>query len=328
MADTMLYRGGVAAMRSLPFRLAPFRFPTLSAIRRGHGTALALITCGLIAAQWMGLPLDGESATAIACALLLVAGLPHGALDIELISGQHARGILPTRTMLAVHLGLAGAMLLLWWVAPVVALVVFLLTADVHFAEDWDGISAPVPMGTAAALLCAPALGHHAALAGLFVDLCGDPDAALVADGMLLLAPVALCMALVCIVRLFILGRRSQAIATAAALTAMVVLPPVAGFAIFFCCHHSPRHLGEAWRTTVRRSSLPGRSLAIAMALTLAGLGIAAALFLLDPRAALSAGAVVAAFTTLSILTVPHMAFPAIAARLAGRAHRHPAIHE
>lgn len=269
--------------------------------------------------------MDGGAATAIACALLLLTGLPHGALDIELIAGERTGDTPSVHALVAVYLGLAAAMLVLWWMAPVLALVAFLLTAVVHFAEDWEEAGTPLALGTATALLCAPSLGHHAALAAVFVDLCGDPRAVLVADGLLMLAPVALCVALVCAGRQVTLGRVPHGVATVATLAAMTTLPPVVGFAVFFCALHSPRHLAEAWRTSVRRSGLPARSLAIVLTLTLAALGIAAALYALEPRDVWSASAVAAAFMTLSILTVPHMALPSVVAALTRSSHpSHP----
>ena len=98
-------------------------------------------------------------------------------------------------------------------------------------------------------------------------------------------------------------------------LVGMILLPPVVGFAVYFCCYHSPRHLGGA----LSRVSSSPRSRWVVLLVTLAAFGIAALLFADAVRADLSAQAVAASFMTLSLLTVPHMIVPAVADALAAR---------
>lgn len=307
--------GGAVAQRPLPLPVSvdhgTYRCSS------GHALALAFAVVLLSFADAAGASLNSGVATASACLVLLLTGLPHGALDIEILKRGRGDGARSTGTLLAAYLGLAGAMLLVWLAAPVLALLAFLLTAVVHFAEDWDEADEPfLARGTAAALLCAPALTHHAELAAVFTGLCGDPRAALVADGMLMLAPVTVSIAAVTAIRLITLDRTAQGMATLAVLAAMTVLPPVIGFALYFCAHHSPRHLQQAWRA-VALTKLPARRLLwTIVSITTAALGMAAALFALEVRVEFAARTVAAAFMTLSVLTVPHMALPAIMVRL------------
>lgn len=274
---------------------------------------------GLLVAKAAGAPLAGAGMTIAACLLLLLTGLPHGALDIELLKRGRESGPRAVAVLLMVYLGLAAAMLLLWLAAPVMALLAFLATAVAHFGEDWGEAEQPfLAHCTAVALLCAPALGHREELAAVFTALCGDPRAAAVADFMLMLAPVSLAIATAATLRLAALGRGAQAVATVAILAAMVSLPPVIGFALFFCAHHSPRHLGAAWRGLAQTRMTARRLGWTAAGVTGTALGIAAALFALEPRVTLAAQTVAAAFITLSVLTVPHMALPAIVTHLIG----------
>ncbi len=276
-----------------------------------HAFVYLVLAAWLLGLHALGGMLAGAAATTAGCFALLLVGLPHGTLDLELIKRGGGRVSTP---VLLLYLSLAAAMYALWRVAPLAALVAFLLTAALHFAEDWREVDQPfLAQGAAVALLTAPALAHHAELAALFVALSGAERAAVIADVMLMLAPVGLAVAAVAAARLWATGRRPQAIVTAAALGAMVALPPVIGFALFFCVHHSPRHLREAWGSLARAG--PGRYASVVGGLTVAAFGIAAGLFALEARADVAAQVVAASFMTLSILTVPHMAVPAILAR-------------
>ncbi len=317
------------AARSLSFGLwdADDRYRCSS----GHAVVLTIAVALTGIAYAAGAPLAAGGPTVAACLALLLVGLPHGALDIELLkrgtalAEGKAGGIGSVGLLLLAYLGLAGAMLLLWRAAPVLALVAFLLTAVAHFGEDWAEADQPaLALGTAAALLCAPALTHHDQLAAVFQQLCGTMRAASIADGMLMLAPVALAIAAVTVLRLVTLGRTAQGVATVAVLTAMVTLPPVIGFALFFCVHHSPRHLRDAWRSLARRRVALSKIGRATVSVTVAALGIAALLYATEFRVELAARTIAAAFTTLSILTVPHMALPAIVARLSNRRTRSP----
>jgi Brp/Blh family beta-carotene 15,15'-monooxygenase len=295
-----------------PAGLAGYRCPP------AHAAIYGAVAFVLLCLHATGDLLAGGVATTLGCLPLLIVGLPHGTLDLELIKRSRGGGGVSMPVLLLLYLGLAAAMYALWRIAPLAALVAFLLTAALHFAEDWREADQPfLAQGAAVALLAAPALGHHSELAALFVALSGAEGAALIADIMLMIAPVGLAVGGVTIVRLWTRGRRAQAAVTATTFAAMIALPPVIGFALFFCVHHSPRHLREAWSdlTTAR----PGRYMPVVAGLTVAALGIAAALFAVETRADATAQIVAASFMTLSILTVPHMAVPAILSRRARR---------
>ena len=309
-----------------------FGFPVATVVKSRGGTGsdkgwnlpLANLQAGalamLIALHVLGPSLSGSVPTIAACAFILVFGLPHGALDLEIVKRERRTGRFAMVALLLCYLGLAGAMAAIWQLAPVIALAIFLIVAIVHFAEDWPELGSKfLAQGMAIALLSAPTLFHMAELRLLFVALSGHSDAALVADFLLLLAPTSLAVASVAVSTLWRTGSHAQAAAAALTIAGMVLLPPVIGFALFFCLYHSPRHLGAAlarvaWARSARRVILP---------ITLAALGIAVALFAGEARADLSAQVVAASFMTLSLLTVPHMLIPfvvdALAARPVGR---------
>lgn len=272
--------------------------------------------------------IDGVTPTMAACIAILIFGLPHGALDLEIIKRERGTGGLGIFGLILLYLGLAAAMAAVWCLAPVEALAIFIVVAVIHFAEDWAELESKfLAQGMAIALLAAPALFHMADLEQLFVALSGHSDAAVLANLMLLLAPMSIALASVAIWTLWRTGFRDQAAAAALMLTGMVVLPPVVGFALFFCLYHSPRHLGAA----LSRVDWSPRTRWVIPLVTFAALGIAAALFTNAARTDLPDQLVAASFMTLSLLTVPHMIVPAIvdalALRRSGACHRHGRIN-
>ena len=290
---------------------------SLSGSTLGVG-ALALSLLALVA----GVPLSGGMATAVACLALLVFGLPHGTLDLEIIRAQQAGPWTGMVTLVLLYLGLAAAMYGLWRAEPVLALGAFIAIAVAHFSEDWDG-AGPVILraGLALALLAAPTLLHRAELDAIFIGLTDRAGASAVTDGLMLVLPVAVGLGLIAIASLWQAGRRDQAIGGLAALTGMLILPPIIGFALYFCLFHSPRHFRESLLT------LNWRGVAawgwVVVPLTLAAGAIGVLVFGLEIRAALPDRIMAASFMTLSILTVPHMLVPPMIATLSKLRHPH-----
>ncbi len=274
------------------------------------GAAVGLgVTLSLLAAAAAGLPLSGSAALIAACTAILVFGLPHGALDVEVIrirgAGENGRA-----AILTVYVGLAALTATAWLVAPVAALAGFLGIAVVHFAEDWTEMQSRfLATGFAAALIAAPALLHRQAVAGIFVALTGTPMAARLADGLLMVAPVALAVAAVGIAALIASRRFVAAAAAAASLVALLALPPVPGFALFFCLFHSPRHFVGALRAA--RRWRVANWLPVVVPVTGAALAIVTGVYLLHGGLAVPDRLGAATFMALSILTVPHMLAPA-----------------
>lgn len=278
--------------------------------------ALILGFLGCTLATAAGVSLSGSVATSIGCLMLLVFGLPHGTLDLHRIRDQARGPMTGLIVLLAVYLGLAAAMFGVWRFAPVLALVIFIGVAVVHFSEDWAGAgSSLLEKGLALGLLAGPTVLHRAELDGLFIALTGRTDAPAVTDAMTLVTPTALIFAVVALGALWSAGHRQRAAAGALALTGMIVLPPIVGFALYFCLFHSPRHLGENLRAVARtRRHVWVR---IVLPMTAAAGVIAAALYALELRADVASRLVAASFMTLSILTMPHMLAPFVIAWMA-----------
>lgn len=273
-------------------------------------TPLASAALALMLVAGLGaFALAGAVSTMVACVAILLCGLPHGTLDLAIIERERRPGGIGRGALWVLYLGLAALMFIVWSAAPVAALASFIVVSVVHFAEDWHETRSPfLAQGMAIAVLTAPTILHLSIVEQLFIALSATPDGALVASLMLLVAPATLAVAGVAIISLWQAGNRDQAIAAIIILAGMTFLPPVVGFAVFFCLFHSPRHLRNA---IDRLGDAPASRRAIPL-LTLAALGIAAVLFSVEGRPDLPARFVAMSFMTLSLLTVPHMLVPPI----------------
>ena len=272
--------------------------------REGEAGALHLGATGVaLAAAAAGVDFGSGTAVLLCCGAILLLGLPHGALDMVALLGASPRA---RERAIASYLALAGAMAALWWAVPGAALLLFFAIAIGHFSEDWPGPGL-IAHGGALALLAAPMLFHRGEIDGLFAIIAGPRAIPPLADSLLLVAPVALAAGLTGCALLWSAGRSMLAGSSAAALAGMVLLPPLAGFALSFGLFHSPRQFarglaglgGQPWRVPVTAAS----GAAILFVVGIARFG--------TPQL-LSVGVLRGTFVVLSVLTVPHMMLPLI----------------
>ncbi len=294
----------------------------MTAPARIRGLLMPLGTAGLILADiyWGGL--DGPTATAIASALILLCGIPHGTLDVEIAAirfGRHGWG--GKLKITAAYAGCAAAMAALWAILPSLALVVFLVFSIIHFGADWrTGVDPFFAIMVGWALIALPALAHPAQVATIFETLTGDGHGSTIAA---LLACTAIPALLGSLLFGFHSFKRTQnliGLDVVCCLIAVVALPPLVGFAVFFCGLHSPRHLAEALRQSGPASN--GRKAIIGGAVMALSCGAAVLIFLADRTAAVDSGVIRTAFVLLSILTVPHFILEQL---IGNAAEKHPA---
>ena len=99
-----------------------------------------------------------------------------------------------------------------------------------------------------------------------------------------------------------------RALAAGCGLAAMLVLPPVHGFALFFCLVHSPiQFSGHSKALGLRGVREWGGTV---IPLTLGGLAIATAIFMANRSSVISDDIFASSFVALSVLTAPHMLVP------------------
>lgn len=262
-----------------------------------------LSTCGT---QFLG-RFSPQTELILLAALIVVLGIPHGALDT--LFARRLYGIQSLWGWLGfsvVYLLLAALVVGLWLVLPAGFLVGFLLISAVHFSGDpaagTPQISRILYSGT---VLIFPSFFYAAEMSQLFAHLVGRDAAQAVSVGLGRLAWPwlgAICFAV--LERL----RRDRLTALEMICVSLLALltPPLVAFTVFFCAMHSARHI-------LRTAEYSGRSeirLLVAAALLpmLAVLAAAAVAWYFLQDTALDARVVQIVFVGLAALTVPHMA--------------------
>lgn len=240
--------------------------------------------------------------------LILLLGVPHGALDPIFAQRLHhirnARGWL-----LFCLLYVLAAMMVVgaWRVAPGAFLVGFLLVSVAHFSSDPAPPTPPVTrLLYGGAIIVVPAALHAGELFRLFAMLVGAQRANTLTALLALLAwpwLAALLMAAIAQIRR---DWRTAMEIVAVGVVALAAAPLYA-FTIYFCIMHAARHI---LRTAEYAGGSTGLRRLLMLALPPMVVTIAAALLvsLQMPSAALDSGLVRVIFVGLAALTVPHMA--------------------
>lgn len=271
-----------------------------------------LIFCGLAFAVALLSPLlpavhSAQALGAIAL-LILLLGVPHGALDPIFAQQLHGVRSVPGWLWFALLYVLAASLVVAaWYVAPGAFLIVFLLVSVVHFSGDLASSTPPVTrLLYGGAIIVLPAAMHATELLRLFTMLVGtDPSRALTAALQLLAWPwlAALLIAALAQWR----HDRYTALEVVAVGVVAVLAPPLYAFAAFFCVMHSARHI---LRTVEYADGIasPRRLLMLALPPLLLTTAAAVLLALRLPAAVVGNGLVQIIFVGLAALTVPHMA--------------------
>jgi Brp/Blh family beta-carotene 15,15'-monooxygenase len=248
--------------------------------------------------------------------LILVFGLPHGAYDIFLLRAQFSPG--KARRVAGLYLLSALSVAGIWWAAPAVFLLMFLLVSIVHFGDsDWPDGPWSAKLGWGSLVLAIPAAVQPEEVRALFSLFAPAPVAAAFAASLAVLIVPGVALLLV----------HRQAFAWK--LLALFLLAALCfrtsalvGFTVYFCLFHSRLHL-RRWR-----ERLPVAETRLADLLVLLVLGGVALLVVADgvfeSVAELDAYLVKITFLVLASLTVPHMITVALANRfLLGRRAAH-----
>jgi len=250
--------------------------------------------------------LDAQAQLVVLSPVILVLGVPHGALDVVFARRLGGLRSLTDWTLFTIaYFVVASSVVLFWWFEPGTFLVAFLLISAFHFSGDPAG-ETPALWRTlygGAVIFCPIAL-HAAEVARLFAFIVGLPAARSIVD---VLHPVAWpWLAAICVVA--ILGVRTAPVRSIEMVSLAALLtftPPLIGFTLFFCGMHGARHV-----LRTRDYSRAGRLrdlLRIArwpMLATVAGVAIAVGCSNGSP---LDLRLAQVLFVGLAALTVPHM---------------------
>ena len=251
-------------------------------------------------------PLGALAQLVMLSPVILVLGVPHGALDVVFARRLGGLRSLTAWTLFTIaYFAVASSVVLLWWLASGTFLVAFLLISACHFSGDPAG-ETPALWRTlygGAIILCPMAL-HAAEVSQLFAFVVGLPAARSIVE---VLHPVAWpWVAAICVATILGMRRafvRSIEMVSLAAL--LTFAPPLIGFTLFFCGMHSARHVLRT-RDYSRARTLRDlwRIARWPMLATAAGVAIAVGCSKGSP---LDVRLAQVLFVGLAALTVPHM---------------------
>jgi Brp/Blh family beta-carotene 15,15'-monooxygenase len=252
------------------------------------------------------LRLDAQVQLALLSPVILLLGVPHGALDIVFVRQlTRIRSAAGWSLFTIAYLAAAASVVVLWWLAPGSFLAMFLLVSAFHFSGDPEGETPALfrLLYGGAVILC-PITLHAAEVSQLFAFLAGVPAAqALVAALRWVAWPWVAAIGFAAIAGAKRdLARSIELVSITALLT---FAPPVIGFTVFFCGMHSARHVlrtrdyssAGTLRHLVRIAGWP-------MLLTVAGVAI---VWWLSDGKPLDMRLAQLLFVGMAALTVPHM---------------------
>jgi len=274
---------------------------------RRQGLVFACVACAAAAASGVLGRFPPQLELIVLAALILVLGVPHGAMDTLFAQRLHGlRTAWDWARFTVAYLGLAGLVVAAWAWAPTAFLVGFLLISAAHFSGDpVEGTPWAVRLLQGGAILVLPALRHGEEMAGLFAQLVGADAAQAVMPALETLAWPWLAGLVVAVIER---ARRDRLTAFELGSVGLlaVVAPPLLAFTLFFCGMHGARHILRAFRYSGRES---WRLLWLAALLPMLGvaLGSLVAWHALKDTP-LDARVVQIIFVGLAALTVPHMA--------------------
>jgi len=278
----------------------------MTTLLRKQSTLFCVTALAIAALAPLLPPVDNAAGLLSIGGLILLLGVPHGALDpvfaAQLYGVRSAVGWLVFGVCYSI---VAGLVVLFWLASPTPFLLIFLVVSAVHFSGDLDP---KVPLLTkglyGGAVIVLPALFHAAGIEPLFSMLVGSPNAHLMTRCLQWLAwPWFAGVAHAAVT----LGRRMPrpALELATLSCLAIAAPPLYAFTVFFCLMHGARHI---LRTVAYAGDTSARRLIAVNVLPM--ILVSAAVLLVATHVAhqpFDATIVRMIFVGLAALTAPHM---------------------
>ena len=257
----------------------------------------------------ISLTLPRQAGWICAVVTIVVLGVPHGALDVEigrtLFRPRLGRAWFPVFAL--PYLALVAVVLAAWHVAPEVTLAAFLIASLWHFGtEDTGGGGLPA-LACGGIPVAVPVLLHPAATAEVLAAASGlaleTPPPWLTAGSLLWLPPAFLWA-----VRTIAAGQGRTLALPAVLCGGFAVLPPLTAFTLYFVAVHAPAHMAALIRHTTRAPRVRDAAAAwrLAVPTTVLTVVIGAALWAVYPGA-VPVRLVCVTLQLLAALTLPHM---------------------
>ena len=248
-----------------------------------------------------------------ALAAVVLIGLPHGALDGAIaIHLGFSRKVLLFIRFLLLYVGMAGLVIAAWIMAPAACLLGFLVISMIHFgagdARHGTGwVRGAEVMAHGGLVVAGISQMHRPQVDVIFAYLTGG-DTRLVWQGLDILTVIVGASLVVCLAQALWYRRwRGTAIELGALAILFAMTPPLVGFAVYFCCVHSARHVASIMSSLRQHMSASTMLLQAAIFTVASWLAGAAAIWWLADMADPQPVILRVIFIGLAALTVPHM---------------------
>ena len=248
-----------------------------------------------------------------ALAAIVLIGLPHGALDGAIaIHLGFTQKILHFIRFLALYIAMAGLVVGAWLLAPTACLLGFLIISMLHFgagdARHGTGwLRSAEILAHGGLVIVGISQMHHDEVDVIFGYLTGR-DTALLWQGIDVLTVIVGMAVVVCLAQALWHRRwRGTAVELGALTVLFALTPPLVGFAVYFCCVHSARHvygIVNSLRRDISRFRMLNQAVAFTVASWAAG---GAAIWWFADMANPEPAVLRVVFIGLAALTVPHM---------------------
>ena len=242
--------------------------------------------------------LDSLTSLILIATLIFFLGVPHGALDPCFAQKLFAvKGWQAWSLFVVIYLGLAGGVVIIWWLAPLAFMTGFLLISILHFSRDLSPITPRITrLLYGGAMIVLPALFHFSEMLALFTLIIPAENAQTIMDVLHALAwPWAAALVLSLCVELSKNWRSSFDVFSVSLLA--IAAQPLIAFTVYFCGMHSLRHMlrTQQYVLWVCLSPMLGVSVLVVLG------------WLYLPATSFDSRILQFVFVTLAALTVPHM---------------------
>ncbi|PHX68682.1 MAG: ATP-binding protein [Opitutia bacterium] len=251
--------------------------------------------------------LDKQTELILVAALIIILGVPHGALDT--LFARELYGVNSATAWIkfsVIYLMMAALVVVLWYMAPLLFLIGFIGISIAHFSGDPDGETGWfIRLIYGGAIIFIPVLKHPQEIADVFTLLVGEKSSLALMPWMSGLALPWL-LALSAMV-LFLLVKKSPLSFEFLCLGLIAYfVSPLISFTIFFCGMHSARHIIRT--AAFAKYSQPVLLLGAMLLPMLGVLVMSVASWYMLKNQSLDGRVVQIVFVGLAALTVPHMA--------------------
>ena len=248
----------------------------------------------------------------IALLMIVLIGLPHGALDgaiaMHLGAGRNISFVLQ---FLFLYLLCGFIVVVLWYNFPPISLAIFLIISMIHFG--WGDANSKIKLVSLLQIICHGGVVvfgivyfHIDEVIPLFDMLTQRNSNFPIQFSIYIFYAVSILTILYVYLIYSMRDLRLRLLELAVVWAIVIFLPPLFGFAVYFCFIHTTRHIRNIWMEIKTEMSLKAL-ITQASILTIASWGMGITAFYIFDSGDLDTNIIRIIFIGLAALTVPHM---------------------